>query len=108
MEIKDELVSNDINWAAAENIEYNTIGAFQTSNSNTPGYYIVWWTGDAYTLQEQYTCHALYTPVIITEGELVCPAKFMTETRKTSYWYHKPDEAISIKGKFKKVVMPYI
>ena len=40
MEIKYKLVLNDMTWAVADNIEYNTIGAFQTSNSNTPGYYI--------------------------------------------------------------------
>ena len=84
MEIKDELVLNGKTWSASDNIEYNTIGAFQTSNSNTPGYYIVWWTGNAYTLQEKYTCHEFDPPVIIPEGELVCPSKFMTPMRKFS------------------------
>ena len=50
MEIKDELVLNGITWAAAANIEYNTIGEFQTIDSNMPGYYIFRWTGNAYTL----------------------------------------------------------
>ena len=85
MEIKDELVLNIMNWAAADKIEYNNIAAFQTSDSSTPGYYIVRQTGNAYTLQEKYTCHAFDTPVLIPEGELVCPAKFMTTMRKTSY-----------------------
>ena len=40
MEIKDELFVNGINWAAADYIEYHTIGAYQTRDSNTPGYYI--------------------------------------------------------------------
>ena len=63
---------------AVDKIEYNTIDAFQTSDKNTHGYYIVKWTGNAYTLQEKYKCHAFNPPVIIPEGELVCPAKFMT------------------------------
>ena len=42
MEIEDELVLNGMNWAAADKIENNTIGVFKTSDSNTPGYYIVW------------------------------------------------------------------
>ena len=50
IEIKDELVLNGMTWAAADNIEYNNIVIFQTSNSNTSGYYIVRWTGNAYTL----------------------------------------------------------
>ena len=73
MDIKDELVLNGMTWEAADEIEYNTIGEFQTRDSNTPGYYIFLWTGNAYTLQEKYTCHAFNPPVIITEGELVCP-----------------------------------
>ena len=108
MEIKDELVLNGMNWASAYNIENSTIGAFKTSDSNTPGYYIVWWTGNAYTLQEQYTCHALDPPVIIPEGELFFPVKFMTQMRKTPYWYHEPDEAIHVMVKLKQVVMTYI
>ena len=108
MDIKDKFVLSSMNWAAAAEIEYNTIGAFQTSDSNMPVYYIFLWTGNAYTLQEQYTCHALDPTVIITEGELVLPAKFMTSMRKTSYWYHKPDEAISVMLKLKQLVIPYI
>ena len=71
MEIRDELVLNGTTWEEADDIEYNTIDEFQTSNSNTPGYYIVLWTVNAYNLQEKYTCHALDPPVIIPEGELV-------------------------------------
>ena len=77
MEIRDELFLNGMTWAAADYIENNTIGSFQTSDSNTPVYYIFLCTGNVYSLQEQYTCNALDPPVIITEGELVCPAKFM-------------------------------
>ena len=66
MEIKDELILNGMTWSEADNIEYNTIGAFQTTNSNTPGYYIVRWTDNIYTLQEQYICHAFNSPVMVT------------------------------------------
>ena len=88
MDIKDGLVLNVMTWEEIENIEYNTIGAFQTRDIKTPGYYIIQWTGNAYTLQEKYTCHEFDPQVIIPEGELVFPAKFMTPVRKTSYWYH--------------------
>ena len=108
MEIKDKLVLNGINWAASDEIKYSTIGAFQTSNSNTPVYYIFWWTDNAYNLQYQYKCHAFYPPVIIYRGELVCPAKFMTPMRKTSYWYHDPGEAIPFMVKLKQAVITYI
>ena len=70
--IKDELFLQGMTQAAADEIEYNNMGAFQTSDKNTHGYYIVKWTGNAYTLQGKYKCHAFDPPVIITEGELVC------------------------------------
>ena len=83
MKIKDELVLQGTTQVASDEIEYNTIGAFQTSDCNTCRYYIVKWTGNAYTLQEKNKCHAFNPPVIIPEGELVCPAKFMTPMKKT-------------------------
>ena len=108
MKIKDELVLQGMTQAAADEIEYNTMGAFQTSDKNTHGYYIVKWTSNAYTLQEKYKCHAFDPPVIIPEGELVCKAKFMTPMKKTSHWYHKTNEAIPVMVKLKQVVMPLI
>ena len=47
MKIKDEIVLQGMTQAASDDIEYNTIGVFQTINSNTPGYYIVRWTVNA-------------------------------------------------------------
>ena len=102
MEIIDQLVLNGITWAASDKIVYNTIGEFQIRDSNTPGYYIVRWKVNAYTLQGEYTCHAFYPPVLITEVELFFPAKFMTPMRKTSYWYYNPDSSIPVMVKFKK------
>ena len=96
MYIKDKIVLHGMTWEAADDIEWNIIGSFQTSDSNTNGYYIVRWTGNTYTLQGKYTCHAFDPPVINPEGELVFPVKFMTLMRKTSYWYHGPDEAIPV------------
>ena len=82
MDIKDEIVLNGISWATVYEIEYNIIGAFKTSNSSTPGYYIVQRTGNAYNLQEQYICRIFDPPVIIPKGELVCQDRFMTPIRK--------------------------
>ena len=41
MKIKDDLVLQGTTKAAADKIEYNTMGAFQTSDKNTHGYFIV-------------------------------------------------------------------
>ena len=40
MAIKYELVLNGMTQVSADKIENNNIGEFQTSDSNTPGYYI--------------------------------------------------------------------
>ena len=82
MEIKDDLVLHGMHWESADEIEWNNICAFQTGNSYTPGYYIFWWRGNAYTLQGKYACHAFDPPIIIPEGELVFWANFMAPMRK--------------------------
>ena len=79
MKIKDELVLQGMTQAEADNIEYNTMGAFQTIDCNTHRYYTVKWKGNAYTLQVKYKCHAFNPPVIIPEGELVCPGSIQRE-----------------------------
>ena len=84
------------------------MGSFQTSDCNTHGYYIVKWTGNAYTLQGKYKCHAFDPPIIIPEGELDCSAKFMTTLIKTSHWCHDPNEAIPVMVKLKQFVMTLI
>ena len=53
IKIKDELILQGMTHAAADDIEYNTMGAFQTSNCNTHEYYIARWTGNAYKPQEK-------------------------------------------------------
>ena len=68
MKTKDELVLQGMTQSAADEIEYNTMGAFQTSDCNKHGYYIVKWTGNAYTLKEIYICHAFNPPVLIPES----------------------------------------
>ena len=108
MKIKYELVLQGMTQAAADDIEYNTMGAFQNSECNTHGYYIVKWTGNAYNLQEKYKFHAFNPPVIIPEGELVCKAKFMTPMKKISHWYHETNGAIHVMVNLKQVVMPLI
>ena len=52
MKIKYELVLQGMTHESADEIEYNTMGAFQTIDCNTHGYYNFKWTGNAYTLQE--------------------------------------------------------
>ena len=51
MNMNDDLVLQGMTQAAADKIEYNTMGEFQNTDCNTHGYNIVKWTGNAYNLQ---------------------------------------------------------
>ena len=108
MDIKDDLFLDGMTWTAADEFKTIRLVHLKTINSNTPEYHIFRWIVNAYTIQEQYTCHAFNPTVIIPEDELFCPSKFMIPMIKTSYWYHKPDEAIPAMVKLKQVVIPYI
>ena len=55
MNIKYELFLQVRTQAEEDDIEYNSMGEFQTSDCNTYGYYIVKCTGNAYTLQKNIT-----------------------------------------------------
>ena len=82
MNIKYEIVLQGMTQAAEAEIEYSTMGAFQTSKCYTHAYYIVKWTGNVHTLQGKYKRNTFNPPVIIPEGELVRPTKFMTSMIK--------------------------
>jgi hypothetical protein len=100
-----ETVLMGMTQVSSEEIQTGSFGAFQTSDKQTLGYYIVQWTGNPYTLQEQYECNAFNPPVLIPTGELVCEAKFWTPMSKGTNWYHEPDDDLFVMVKVKQVVM---
>ena len=108
MKIKDELFLQGMTQAAADEIGYNTMGGFQTSNCNTHGYYIGKWTGNANTIQEKYKCHAFNPPVIIPEGGLFCPSKFMTLILKNLPLVSRDKRSNPCHGEVKQVFMPFL
>ena len=58
MEIKDELVLNGMALVVADEIEYNTIGTFQTSDSNTPG--IILFDGQVMHITYRNNIHVIH------------------------------------------------
>ena len=58
MDIKDDLFLDGMTWKAADEFKTIRLVHLKTINSNTPGYYIFRWTGNAYTLQEKI--HVMY------------------------------------------------
>ena len=71
----------------AELVKPNKCGAFSTEDEDADGYYIVMWTSDPYTLQEDVEL-AEYTPAMkIKAGELVCDAEYYNPVRGARLWY---------------------
>jgi hypothetical protein len=105
MQAMHEGVLMGMTQVSSEEIFEGSFGAFQTSDKQTLGYYIVQWTGIPYTLQDQYECNAFNPPVLIPQGDLVCEAKFWTPMSKGTHWYHEPDDDLFVMVKIKQVVM---
>ena len=91
-------------------MRFNTIPLVNLKLATVTRLGIIFFSGQVMHIpySKMYKCHAFDHPVIIPEGELVCPSKFITPMIKTSYWYHDPNEAILVIVKFKKCVMPII
>jgi hypothetical protein len=71
----------------SEKVQHGNYGAFSTEDPHADGYYIVQWTSDPYTLQEDLQMTDYDPPVIIPAGELVCDAKYFEKVPRTKRWY---------------------
>ena len=63
-----------------ESIKY---GAINTTDTSTNGFYVIMFTSDAYTLQENTKIDVQ----IITSGELVVNAKYLCSMKLDTNWY---------------------
>ena len=59
MEIKDELVLHGMSWAAADDIEYNTIGAFKTSDRTRLD--IIFFNGQVMNITYRKNIHVIHS-----------------------------------------------
>jgi hypothetical protein len=59
-------------------------GAFSTDDPEADGYYIVQWTGDPHTLQEDLLLESTYC---IPSGEIVCEARFFCIIPHANRWF---------------------
>jgi len=69
----------------AELIEDGKYGAFSTLDEDADGYYVVVWTSEPYTLQEDIDSDEHGWK--IKAGELVCDAEFHNKVPGASLWY---------------------
>jgi hypothetical protein len=83
----------------SEKVQHGNYGAFSTEDPHADGYYIVQWTSDPYTLQEDLQLTDYDPPVIIPAGELVCDAKYLEKVPRTKRWYIPTNLATTVRLK---------
>ena len=62
-------------------------GAIRTNDESADGYYVLQWTTEPYTLQEDKEMQG-YLPITTAyAGEIVCDAVFLNPVPNAKYWY---------------------
>ena len=82
-------ILNSLAHNLASTITENSYGSVNTDDPQTEGFYIVMFTSEPYSLQEEINVHG----DIINCGTLVCDAKYCSPAQINSRWYvHLSDE----------------
>jgi hypothetical protein len=68
----------------SEQVGMGNYGAFSTDDPEADGYYIVQWTGDPHTLQEDLL---LESTDCIPSGEIVCESRFFCKIPRANRWF---------------------
>ena len=72
----------------ADEVVAGKYGAFSTNNDRyKEGYYLVEWTDEPFTLQEDILLHEYDPPARIQNGELVCKAKYFEKVPRAKLWH---------------------
>ena len=71
----------------SEKILSTMYGAVRTDDESTDGYYILQWTSEPYTLQEDKEMRGYPPNITACAGEILCDAVFLTSVPNAKYWY---------------------
>ena len=100
---------NGIETMNSEKVEIGNHGAFATNDPDADGYYVVQWTSDPYTLQDDLP---LESGTFIPGGEIVCDAIYLRKVPRAKQWYipetSEAGENVATTVRMKHVVAPYI
>jgi hypothetical protein len=100
---------NGIETMNSEKVEVGKHGAFGTNDPDADGYYVVQWTTDPYTLQDDLP---LESGTFIPGGEIVCDATYFRKVPRAKQWYipetSEAGENVATTVRMKHVVAPYI
>ena len=64
-------------------VESSKYGAINTTNTTTKIFYVIMFTSEAYTLQD----NKITDGKILTSGELVVKSKYLYSMQVENYWY---------------------
>jgi hypothetical protein len=80
----------------AEAISKNTFGAFSTEDPDADSYYLIFFTSDVYTLQQDIELKEYDPPMILKAGELVVNADYYNKVPGAQLWYthNKVDKTV--------------
>ena len=69
------------------NVEEQNVGAFQTEDPDSDGYYLVKWTSQPYRLEENRELTEYNPPILVPKGELVADAVYFNPVPRAPRWY---------------------
>ena len=86
----------------SEKILTTMYGAMRPDDEITDGYYVVQWTSEPYTLQEDKDINCYIPSVTAYAGEDICDAVFLNPVNSAKYWLtpmNKRDGGIAVRLK---------
>ena len=78
-------------------VEEDKIGAFQTEDPDSDGYYLVKWTSKPYRLKEARELTEYSPPILVAKGELVADAVYFNQVPRAPRWYTPAEIATTVR-----------
>ena len=83
--------------------------AIRTDDKSTDGYYVLLWTSELYTLQEDKEMEDYTPPITAYTGEIVCGTIFLNPVPFVKYWFIlMKAKASDVSVRLKQVLLPNI
>ena len=80
-------ILRDVETSISEKIITTMYGEMRTDDDNTDGYYVLQWTSEPYTLQEDKEMEVYTPPMTAYASEIVCDVVFFNPVPFAKYWY---------------------
>jgi hypothetical protein len=77
-------------------VEEDMIGAFQTEDPDSDGYYLVKWASKPYCLREARELTKYSPPILVAKGELVPEAVYFNQLLRAPRWYTPAEIATTV------------